>query len=138
MTPNEKLKLLVEKIDKLKQELTQKAQAGLMACLKELFEQHPEVKKIQFTAYTPYWNDGEECTYWCNASSADINNSEYDDEDDEDDEDEILPKVSSQVRDIFQDALNQLDDDTWFDIVGDHALVTITPEGIDVQEYEHE
>lgn len=133
MTPNDKLKLLVEEIDKLKQELTQKAQDGLMQCLKELFEMHPEVKKLQFTAYTPYWNDGDECTYWCNASSADINGSEYDE-----DEDESLPKVSSQVRDIFQNALDQIDDDTWYDIVGDHALVTITPQGIDVQEYEHE
>ena len=75
MTPNDKLKLLVEEIDKLKQELAQKAQDGPMQCLKELFEMHPEVKKLQFTAYTPYWNDGDECTYWCNASSACINTS---------------------------------------------------------------
>ena len=135
MTPNDKLKKLVNEIDMLKQELTQKAKDGLMQCLKELFEMHPEVKKLQFTAYTPYWNDGEECTYWCNASSADINSNEYDDEDEDD---ESLPEVTNGVRDIFLDALSTLDDDTWFDIVGDHALVTITPQGIHVQEYEHE
>lgn len=131
MTPNDKLKLLVEEIDKLKQELTQKAQDGLMQCLKELFEMHPEVKKLQFTAYTPYWNDGDECTYWCNASSADINVSD-------DDEEEDCPKVSQKVERIFRNALGTIDDDTWKEIVGDHALVIITPQGIDVQEYEHE
>ena len=131
MTPNDKLKLLVEEIDKLKQELTQKARDGLMQCLKELFEMHPEVKKLQFTAYTPYWNDGDECTYWCNASSADINVSD-------DDEEEDCPKVSQKVERIFRNALGTIDDDTWKEIVGDHALVIITPQGIDVQEYEHE
>lgn len=129
MTPNDKLKLLVEEIDKLKQELTQKARDGLMQCLKELFEMHPEVKKVQFTAYTPYWNDGDECTYWCNAAYADLN---------KDDEEENYPKVSKAVTDVFRKALGTIGDDTWFDIVGDHALVTITPQGIDVQEYEHE
>jgi hypothetical protein len=132
MTPNDKLKLLVEEIHKLKQELTQKARDGLMQCLKELFEMHPEVKKLQFTAYTPYWNDGEECTYWCNASCPDINVS------DDEDEDEEYPKVSRKVADVFSKALSTIDDDTWYDIVGDHALVIITPQGIDVQEYEHE
>ena len=131
MTPNDKLKLLVEEIDKLKQELTQKARDGLMQCLKELFEMHPEVKKLQFTAYTPYWNDGDECTYWCNAAYADVNVGD-------DDEEENYPKVSKAVTDIFRQALRQLDSDTWYDIVGDHALVIITPQGIDVQEYEHE
>ena len=137
MTANEKFKKLVDEINKLKEELTQKAQDGLMECLEELFKQHPEVKKIQFTAYTPYWNDGEECTYWCNASSASINDSE-DDWDGEDEDEDEYPEVSQEVIDIFQEALGQLDDDTWKDIVGDHALVTITPEGIDVQECDHE
>ena len=126
MTPNVKLKLLVEEIDRLKQELTQKAKNGLMQCLRELFELHPEVRKIQFTAYTPYWNDGDECTYWCNAYCADIN------------KDEEYPEVSRDVVDVFRNALKQLNSDTWMDIVGDHVSVTITPQGIDVQEYEHE
>lgn len=129
MTPNDKLKLLVEEINKLKQELTQKAKDGLMLCLGELFELHPEVRKIHFTAYTPYWNDGDECTYWCNAYCADIN---------EDEDGGKYPKVSKKVVDVFRDALKQLNSSTWMDIVGDHASVTITPQGIDVQEYEHE
>ena len=131
MTPNDKLKLLIEEINELKRQLTQKAQDGLMQCLKELFEMHPEVKKLQFTAYTPYWNDGEECTYWCGASCPDINVSDDEDE-------EKLPKVSRKVADVFSSALGMIDDDIWYNIVGDHALVTITPEGIDVQEYEHD
>lgn len=127
MNPNEKLKALVNEIKALKKELTQKAKDGLMGCLKELFEQHPEVKTLQFAAYTPYFNDGDECTFRCGAHYATINEDEDED-----------AEVSNEVADIFHDALAQLDDDTWYDIVGDHALVTITPQGIDVQEYDHE
>lgn len=125
MNPNEKLKALVNEIKALKKELTQKAKDGLMLCLKELFEQHPEVKTLQFAAYTPYFNDGDECTFRCSAYYADIN----------EDED---AGVSDDVADVFRSALAQLDDDTWMDIVGDHALVTITPQGINVVEYDHE
>lgn len=125
MNSNEKLKALANEIKNLKKELTQKAKDGLMVCLKELFEQHPEVKSLHFTAYTPYFNDGDECTFLCGAHYATFN-------EDEDAE------VSSDVTDIFHGALAQLDNDTWKDIVGDHALVTITPQGINVAEYDHE
>ena len=125
MNPNEKLKALVNEIKTLKKELTQKAKDGLMECLKELFEQHPEVKSLRFAAYTPYFNDGDECTFRCDADYATIN-------EDEDAE------VSNDVADVFHDALAQLDNDTWKEIVGDHALVTITPQGINVVEYDHE
>jgi hypothetical protein len=125
MNPNEKLKALVNEIKALKKELTQKAKDSLLVCLKELFEQHPEVKTLQFAAYTPYFNDGDECTFSCDADYATIN------------EDEV-EEVSDDVADVFRSALAQLDDDTWMDIVGDHALVTITPQGINVAEYDHE
>lgn len=125
MNPNEKLKALVNEIKALKKELTQKAKDGLMSCLKELFEQHPDVKSLQFAAYTPYFNDGDECRFSCSAHYADINQDED-------------VEVSDDVADIFHDALAHLDDDTWKDIVGDHALVTITPQGIDIAEYDHE
>lgn len=125
MNPNEKLKALVEEIKVLKKELTQKAKDGLMSCLAELFEQHPEVKSLRFAAYTPYFNDGDECFYRCGAYYATIN------DDDEQD-------VSASVADIFHDALSQLNKDMWREIVGDHVLVTITPQGIDIAYYDHE
>jgi hypothetical protein len=128
MNPNAKFKALVEEINVLKKELTAKAKQGLMSCLIELFQQHPEVKSLQFAAYTPYFNDGDECTYWCTAHYATVNN-DYN----EDDQD-----VSKSVADIFRDALAQLDNETWKQIVGDHALVTITPQGINIAEYDHE
>jgi hypothetical protein len=126
MDPNAKLKVLVEEINVLKKELTAKAKQGLMSCLTELFQQHPEVKSLQFAAYTPYFNDGDECTYSCGAHYATIN------------EDEGDQNVSESVADVFHDALSQLKNETWKEIVGDHALVTITPQGINIVEYDHE
>ena len=129
MNTIEKFKELIANIDRLKQELQEN---GLLECLKDLFAQYPEVKKLQFTAYTPYFNDGDECTYWCSADCPSFNG-----EDDEEEEVQ-MPEVSKAARKAFIEALSLIDDETWKDIVGDHVMVTITPAGITVADYDHE
>ena len=140
MNTIEKFKELVANIDRLKQELQEKVENGLLECLKDLFAQYPEVKKLQFTAYTPYFNDGDECTYWCNADCPSFNGDCDEDEDEsEDKEEEVqMPEVSEAARNAFIEALSLIDDETWKDIVGDHVTVTITPAGVTTADYDHE
>jgi len=45
--------------------LTDLLKAEYHESLKDLFIKYPFVKSAHFTAYTPYFNDGEECTYSC-------------------------------------------------------------------------
>lgn len=36
---------------------------GIHEYLKPIFEQYPNIDNLAFTAYTPYFNDGDVCTY---------------------------------------------------------------------------
>lgn len=46
---------------------------------KVLFDAYPRLKSFGWTQYTPYFNDGDECTFSAHTSDADINEfNEYD------------------------------------------------------------
>jgi hypothetical protein len=59
---------------------------------KMLFEQFPDLKSFSWTQYTPYFNDGDECTFGANTEypsikltdSKDQEDEEFDDEDEDD------------------------------------------------------
>lgn len=125
------------------------------------------VKQFGWRQYTPYYNDGEPCTFsawgaW--AIPADWIPSEAYDEDDYDDDafdiDYSEHWYNKQDKDWYRNreanlkpqyketmpklkALNQAIDDGNFDDVllekfGDHAKVTVTKEKIQVEYYEHD
>lgn len=39
------------------------AQEAMKAAFQEVFDFHPEITAFRWTQYTPYFNDGEECTF---------------------------------------------------------------------------
>lgn len=137
----------------------EKAKADLHKALLEglasLFEAHPNVKSVQFTAYTPYFNDGEECTYSCHADSCTFNGwQEYEDSDIEAEGEDILKnserknwknkenfdynKAAEKAVEAFRAELGSVQDDVWKMVVGDHVSVNITPNGITTTPYDHE
>jgi len=133
---------------------------ALLQGLASLFEAHPNVKSVQFQAYTPYFNDGEECTYRCNADSCTFNGyEEYADSEIEADGEDInanaqktqysngrdvtnpnYNKEAKMAVDEFQKELGSIKDEIWKMVVGDHVSVNITPESITITtvEYDHE
>lgn len=52
-----------KKIDDLKEQLMNELRKDFHGALVELFDEYPFVKAVHFTAYTPYFADGDECTY---------------------------------------------------------------------------
>ena len=64
-------------IQKLQDELSEKTKKLFHDGMKELFEQCPEVDCVHFTAYSPFFNDGEECTFSCHASDCGFNGYDY-------------------------------------------------------------
>lgn len=158
MTPKQRIKELNAKIKALKKEVQKEMHTALLEGLKELFEKYPEVKSLQFTAYTPYFNDGEECTYSCRAGDCEFNN--YEEYGDDEDISELIdvahrarkeiwkngdykpnpdydPRMEKCV-DEFHEFLGAIPDENWKEIVGDHVKVNITPDGIDTDDYEHD
>jgi hypothetical protein len=103
-----------------------------------LFTAYPNVKAIGWTQYTPYFNDGEPCVFsvndlyvcdeTCNIDSYDIYswNEVWRGGDDK------YPLIA-EVAGILQNA-----EDILLMMFGDHVKVVATPNGIDVEEYDHE
>jgi hypothetical protein len=81
----EQLQIIKDKIKKVKEKVTEiqkqaevELRAELTTALNFLFETYPVLKQIHFTAYTPYFNDGDECTYECYADYCGFNGWEQD------------------------------------------------------------
>lgn len=151
------------------------ARAALMAEGKEaielefmaIFERHPELTVIKWNQYTPYFNDGEECTFSVNdfnvSNAPDIENvtcyGDYDGEEDEDEEGNMPTKVFvmdkwgdrnsktwgdrnsktyADVWELQEFAQSSIGEDLFRDIFDNHVTVVVTKDGIEVEEYEHD
>ena len=76
-----KIEAQLKAIEELRKKMMVELQSDFHSTLKELFDAYPIVKAIHFTAYTPYWNDGEECTYRCHVDCCGFNGYDEDGED---------------------------------------------------------
>lgn len=52
-----------QKLAELKKDYQKTAEAMFHEGVKELFERHPLLDSFGFTAYSPYFNDGDECRF---------------------------------------------------------------------------
>jgi hypothetical protein len=69
------------RINELKKQVQKELQAEFSGALTELFDAYPFVKSLSFTAYTPYFNDGDTCEYNVHHDYCQFNG--YDEDDDE-------------------------------------------------------
>jgi hypothetical protein len=60
---SEHLNEVQAQIDALTKEAREKSSELFTNGAKTLFEQYPMVESVHWTQYTPYFNDGEECTF---------------------------------------------------------------------------
>jgi len=160
---NDKFAVLREKqeeIKKLKKEMLEASNKIFTDLTKTIFEDHPKVKSFGWNQYTPYFNDGETCEFSANTDYIHINSEPVDESDwinetkitnygtwnrekrvyegrtevPNLDYDPELSKASEEIREF----LRNFDNDFFLSQFGDHAEVTITAEGVSVDEYEHD
>lgn len=159
----QKIEAANEKISKLKQEMAAELRSEFHNSLKELFDEYPFVKSVSFTAFQPFFNDGDTCEYSVHHDYCQFNGFDEDeDEDEQEGENVDVLKLSQETIyanvgghykrqpnpdfnplykeavDAFREALAIVDDDNWMDMVGDHVKVIITREGITTDEYSHD
>lgn len=79
MTIVEQIKAELEAFNKKKQDLVEQLRKEFPAMFKELFEQSEVIKSISWTQYSPYFNDGDECTFSAHTDDLYVN-GEYSDE----------------------------------------------------------
>ena len=160
---NEKFAILKEKqeeIKKLKKEMVEASNKIFTELTKSIFEENPKLQSFGWNQYTPYFNDGDTCTFSANTDYIYINGDSVD-EADWISETKItnygtwnrekrqyegrteVPNLDfdpelSKVNDEIKEFLRNFDNDFFMSQFGDHAEVTITAEGVSVDEYEHD
>jgi hypothetical protein len=160
---NDKFAVLREKqeeIKKLKKEMLEASNKIFTDLTKTIFEDHPKVKSFGWNQYTPYFNDGDSCTFSVNTDYIYINGESVDESDWIDETkitnygtwnrekkeyegrtevpNLIYDKELASASDEIKEFLSNFDEDFFMTQFGDHAEITITPEGVSVDEYEHD
>ena len=156
----EALKEKQKEIAKLKAEAQQMASDAFDSFCKEIFEKHPKIESFGWSQFTPYFNDGDTCTFSVNTDYISINGEYVDDskwvnettvvdwgtwnrdlrvyegrvEVPNLDYDAELAKGSDEITEF----LRNFDNDFYITRFGDHAEITVTKDGVDVDEYEHD
>ena len=160
---NDKFAILREKqegIKKLKEEMLEASNKIFTEMTKVIFEEHPKVKSFGWNQYTPYFNDGETCTFSANVDYIYINGTCVDDSDWVSEKiitnygtwnrEKKVYEGRTEIPNLNYDSelvkstdniiefLRNFDEDFFMSQFGDHAEVTVTLEGVSVDEYEHE
>ena len=104
----------------------------------EVFNKYPNIKSFSWTQYTPYFNDGDECTFsaqteypqltFTDGTEVDINYGGGDADP------EVVAKEIAAVKTF----LAQFDESDYEEMFGDHVLVVVSRKGAKIKGYDHD
>lgn len=127
-----KYKEVRTKIQELQAEKTILVKQIFTEAAKQLFNKWPQLKSFSWSQYTPYFNDGDTCVFSINHFEPEINGVDYFDS-------EASGMTNfEEVRDEVSDLLQQFDDNDFLAMFGDHAKVTVTVDGIEIEGIDHD
>jgi len=110
----------------------------------EFFVAHPEIQAIKWKQYTPYFNDGDACVFSVHDWYAKPTDAALAPKDDEDEENGFIDPWSmgngplAAAKKSGAELFKLLDDEMMKGAFGDHAEVTATRDGFEVESYEHD
>ncbi len=148
------LQMVKSRMEELRKEYRVTAQSYFNEFVKQFFDELPEVQTIRWLQYTPYFKDGDTChfsvhgIYFSNAKPDQLDVSGYTVEDSNpvlwstegykynDDLIEGRPYLNYMEKPMraFTEMVNSISD-ILPDIFGEHVQVTITREGIQIEDY---
>jgi SepF-like predicted cell division protein (DUF552 family) len=147
---NQILEKVTEASNRIKEEqkkLAELVKNDIKDVFNEMFVLNPKLQSFSWTQYTPYFNDGDECIFRVNGYlDVEYDNVEYTElgkwnADKAISTNEVYyettPEVAKVVYPILQ-LLENIDDDVFKTIFGDHVKIIVTPNGIDIEEYYHD
>jgi hypothetical protein len=153
----EELKAMKEEFAELKKAHLEKSKVMFTNITTKLFDKHPKLVSFGWRQYTPYFNDGEECTFSAHTDEPDINGingydvnfgdemlNDYSKE--RDPVTKQYPKIKNPSYDLelhaahkdVEEFLDNIDDSVLRDLFGDHVEVTVKKDGTEVEEHEHD
>ncbi|HTF81278.1 MAG TPA: hypothetical protein VL947_06125 [Cytophagales bacterium] len=124
----EQVKQKIQEIQSKKNDLVKYLEADFFLLLKPIFEKSEgKLHSLKWTQYTPYFNDGDECTLRVNTDYLYVNGEE---------------ECPDELYDLVEQAstiLQEIPDELMQDIFGDHVEVTVYSDGkIGIEEYDHD
>jgi len=156
----EKIKSEIAAFDEKRKELLANLKNDFAPMVAPLFEKHPKIKSISWNQYTPYFNDGDECTF---SANLDLDYGMKVNGVDEDDDNSPLDwrikyylKGEEKYKDLltenpnidleiyhgaieFQQLLKSIPESFLKDLFGDHMQITLLSTGeVETEEYEHD
>lgn len=149
---------IAAQIKALQVELAAASRIEFTAGAKALFAAHPRLKSFGLEAYTPFFNDGDTCVFRALTSYPIINghnmNRGLEDGDLNGDDlvslandyDYVKGKQVSKAHDAdaktivtaVKDFLKSFDNETYLATFGDHVKITVTENGVETEEFEHD
>lgn len=139
-----KLQELKKKRQELLDQIKDESKAYFNSEIKPLFAKHPLLESFRWTQYTPYFNDGDTCTF--SAHVDDLNfvfggkDYEYISQwqlKDKDSKKELPSEFVAAAKAVYSFMAN-FDDDDFEQMFGDHVEVFAKRDGITVEEYSHD
>lgn len=106
----------------------------------DIFTEYPDLISFGWTQYTPYFNDGDPCTFSARTDCPKIH-VQGESEEDEDGEDFYSANDQSHRARVWrsvQGLLEQFDNDDMEMLFGDHCQVTVKRDGVEVEKYSHD
>jgi len=156
----EKVEQLVVDFKKTKEQFVNEFKENFKVFTKEIFDKYRSLESFGWNQYTPYFNDGETCTFSANIDYIYINGENEDERNDLNETKIIqwgswdrnsqsyvgrLEEPNSEYNKELSDAynevksiLNLIPDELFLEMFGDHCSVTVTPTGVEVDGYDHD
>lgn len=142
-------KKIKKEMSTLRKESQERCKAAFHEGAMALFEVHPELKKFSWRQYTPYFNDGDTCTFSVcrDAEAIDVNDVEDSYEVAKEatwDGNKSTPIPPNERHPLHAaqaavaEFLNIFDEEDLQDAFGDHAEVVVTRKGVKVESYQHD
>lgn len=121
--------------------LKEEGEAAVKEAFKEVFDKHESIESIYWRQYTPYFNDGDACTFSVHGFCVSFKNDESD-TDDYDNETYLLKRSKNPEKKAVEEAVHtlqrELPDDVMESVFGDHCKVTASREGFKIVECDHD
>lgn len=150
----EQINAQLKEFEEKKKAMVESLRKEFPALLKPLFEKSKKIESIGWTQYTPYFNDGDECTFGVRNDDLYVNGEDQDDVPfynwrvkhylekgeykSEIEGDKDIDIEECKILQEFRDVLQSVPEEFYKDLFGDHSKVTINRDGnIEVEEYEH-
>lgn len=144
--------------------LAKQLQISFGEIVQDFFARNPEFEGILWNQYTPYFNDGDECIFRVNdfwgfyvapddtAYDEGIHSGNYPEDSVwvigsasyNEPSNEAIETYGKRAQVIYGEyrqlvkVLESIGDEIYREAFGDHVQITVTRDGVDVQEYEHE